>query len=172
MYKFTKLLLIIALFDLSAARAQESSAPDEFKLKQERAVTGSHIPRDAVSGLNVPINKAYGELTPEQKRIVRSRYEKMDDADEPPYPLKGPKELYRVISDGQNILALEGELSVFVEIDADGKPTSVGVLKSPDARMTQLIATALVNEQYKPAICKGQPCKMKYPLSINLIRIR
>ncbi|MFZ6657678.1 hypothetical protein [Undibacterium sp. TJN19] len=168
MSAFVKIIFSLAALNAVAAYAQQPVSAPEFNLKQERASTGSNIQRNAVTGLNVPINKAYADLTPEQKKLVKSRYEKMDEADEPPYPLNGVKDLYRVIAKGQDALHLQGELVIFAEINEEGKPTSVGVVKSPDARMSQLVAMELMNEQFKPAICKGQACKMNYPLHITL----
>jgi hypothetical protein len=92
----------------------------------------------------------------------------MDEAGEQPYPLKGVKDLYRVIAKGRDALYLQGDLILFAEINEEGKPTSVGVVKSPDTRMSQLVAIELMNEQFKPVICKGQACKMNYPLHITL----
>lgn len=165
---FVKKFFSLLALSAAAVHAQESASAPEFNLKQERAATGSNIQRNAVTGLNVPMNKAYADLTLEQKKLVKSRYEKMDEADEPPYPLKGVKDLYRVIAKGQDALHLQGDLILFAEINEEGKPTSVGVVKSPDARMSQLVAMELMNEQFKPAICKGQACKMNYPLHITL----
>src|SRR5271165_5773483 len=44
-----------------------------YSIKEE--VTGSHIARDQVSAVPVPIDKTYAELTAEEKRRVKALYE-------------------------------------------------------------------------------------------------
>ncbi|MFZ6758471.1 hypothetical protein ACO0K9_14805 [Undibacterium sp. Ji50W] len=156
------------MLNATSAIAQEATPAPEYTLKREDPSTGSRIRQDAVTGIRVPINKSYAELTSEQKTKVRSLYEHLDETDEPPYPLKGTKEILRAISNAQDVLHLQGDLSVFVEVNADGTPNAVGVIKSPDERMTNLVATALIHERYKPGLCKGTPCKMQFPLRIKL----
>lgn len=168
MSNFQRLFLSFCLLNATSVFAQEGASAPEYTLKREDDSTGSRIRQNAVTGIRVPINKPYAELTAEQKARVRALYEHLDEADEPPYPLKGTKEILRAISNAQDVLHLQGDLSVFVEVNADGTPNAVGVMKSPDERMTNLVATALIHERYKPGLCKGTPCKMQFPLRIKL----
>jgi hypothetical protein len=41
------------------------------------------------------------------------------------------------------------------------------MMKSPDPKLTQGVATALMLTKYKPAVCRGQPCQMAYPLRMT-----
>ncbi|MFZ6870792.1 hypothetical protein ACO0LF_01845 [Undibacterium sp. Di27W] len=168
MSKFHSWVVIFCLFHGASAYAQQAAPAAEYSLKHESLETGSHIPRNAVTNVSVPINKPYAELSNKEKAIVRSMYEHLDATDEPPYPLKGTKDILRVIMKAQDVLHLKGDLSVVVEVNADGTPNAVGVLTSPDERMTKIAAMALMEEHYKPALCKGVACKMQFPVRVTL----
>lgn len=66
----------------------------KFYAIQEQ-VTGSHILRNEVSRIPVPIDKSYAQLTAAEKRRVKSLYELMAESDEPPYPLHGLRTIWR-----------------------------------------------------------------------------
>lgn len=139
----------------------------QFAIKEER--TGTHLGVNAVKNISVPPEKSYEELSAFEKQQVKSRYDKIPDGDEPPYPIGGTKNLIT----GANQLARryqpEGQLSLVVEIDEKGNATSVSALQSPDAGFTKDVATLLMVQKYKPAVCSGQPCKMQYPFAINYL---
>jgi len=42
----------------------------------------------------IPLDAGWEHLTPAQQRIVRGYYPALDEADEPPYPAKGPRAFY------------------------------------------------------------------------------
>ena len=56
---------------------------------------------------------------------------------------------------------------MFVEVDPEGQATAVSMMKSPDPKLTQGVATALMLTKYKHAVCRGQPCQMAYPLRMT-----
>lgn len=149
------------------AFAAEPLPPPIFDLKQEIPTIGSHIPRKVMTGSQVPINRRYAELTEQEREIVRSRYEAMMPLDEPPYPADGLMAIYRAVSEIQRKVLAQGELSMFADIDAQGHVTTISVMKSPDPTLTRALANVLMLTQFKPAVCRGQPCAMGFPLRVT-----
>ena len=157
---------------LTAALAASAQAADElrppiYSLKQEVAITGSNISRRAVTSARIPLNRRYAELTPEEQDVVKSAYEAMYPLDEPPYPIDGTLPIFQALRTVQNKLLAQGDLSLFVEVDAQGQATAVSVMQSPDAKMTQAVAAVLMLTKYKPAVCRGRPCSMGYPFRMT-----
>ena len=144
------------------ARALQDDRP-RYSLKQDGPATGSNIKRNAVGPSVIPMDKEYSELTPDQQRYVKSQYESMGPADEPPFPLGGLGSIFKAVSAAQKKLLVQGPLTMHVEIDSEGEPVSVSMYASPDPRMTQAVATILMLQKYKPARCNGQPCRMQFP---------
>jgi hypothetical protein len=68
----------------------------------------------------------------------------------------------------QQKLRVEGDLTMFVDVDSEGHAVSVSVLQSPDAQFTQAAASVLMLQEYKPAVCGGKPCRMQFPLRMKL----
>jgi len=136
-----------------------------YSIKEE--VLGSHISSEGIHRIPVPVDKTYSELTPAEKMLVKSLYEPMADADEPPYPLHGPRRILETCEEIEKYLRVRGGLSLAVTVDPDGKPVAVEVLKSPDAEMTKKMAMVLMLEKYKPAVCNGAPCQMQYPFRME-----
>ena len=147
--------------------AGERSRPARYSIKQDEPSTGSTINREIVIGGTVPFDKRYSELTAEQQRILKSQYQRMGDADEPPFPVNGLRPIYLMLANGQRELRVNGPLSIFVEVDSEGRATKVSVLQSPNPEMTKLAASVLLLEKYKPAVCSGIPCTMEFPLRIT-----
>jgi len=148
-----------------AAQAHATATQKYGTFKQEE--TGSHLARPSITGLAVPPDKAYADLTLEEKSVVRSSYDRMAAADEPPYPLQGQRPILDALRQiGQKVQA-EGKLSMVVSINEQGQATKVSVLSSPDPQMTQAMANVLMLQKYKPAVCGGVPCVMDYPLRMN-----
>ncbi|WP_457332926.1 hypothetical protein [Rhizobacter sp. P5_C2] len=162
------LLVPSAPWTASAADAGAAPAPQRYAIKQTAPDTGTHIVREVVSS-TLPLDKPYGDLTPEQQRIVKSQYEQMGPDDEPPYPLNGPRGIYRKVANGQGKRQAKGLLSLVADVDIRGEATSVSVLASPDPELTQYVAGVLMDAKYKPARCNGAPCAMQYPVRFNLI---
>jgi hypothetical protein len=124
--------------------------------------------RDIAFSSKLPLNKRYGELTPEQKRVVRGPYEAMGDADEPPFPAAGLEAIYRPVAAMQNKLLAEGEVRMFVRVGADGRAKSIEVYQSPAPEVTKLLANLLMLVEYKPALCGGVACEMDFPVYVSL----
>lgn len=150
--------------------ADEHPQPARYSIRQDEPSVGSSIKRDIVAGGLVPFDKRYSELTVEQQRILKSQYERMEDADEPPFPVNGLRPIYLMLASGQQELRVDGTLRIFVEVDSQGRATKVSVLESPNPEMTKFAASVLLLEKYKPAVCNGSPCTMEFPFRITFER--
>jgi hypothetical protein len=130
---------------------QELPAPVKasanYSLSSSNAPTGSHIP-NKVAQSPLPMDRGFDKLTPDQQRFVRSYYPTLDVGDDPPYPLKGPQELYTTLATLAGRMNLHDDVLVYVAVGADGK--AAGLLK------------------YKPAQCGGQPCPGVVPFNMAL----
>jgi hypothetical protein len=143
--------------------ADERSQPARYSIKQEEPSTGSTFGREVVIEGIVPFDKRYSELTLEQRRILKSQYERMGDADEPPFPVNGLRPIYLKLASGQQELRVNGPLTIFVGVDSQGRATKVSILQSPNPAMSKFAASVLLLEKYKPAVCNGIPCPMEFP---------
>jgi hypothetical protein len=161
--------LLAAALSLSACTfAYADGLPEaKFELKQAVASTGSNIPRRVVTGSKIPINRRYADLTDEQQEIVKSQYEAMRPTDEPPFPANGLLPLFESVHKVQQKVLAQGELVIFVDIDAAGEPSRASVIKSPDPQLTRAVAEVLMLTKFKPAVCRGQPCAMGYPFRMS-----
>lgn len=157
-----KWLLLLALFAAGIVWAQ-APAP-RYTLKQYDPDTGSNIRRDTVSGSAIPLNMKYADLTAEQQGWLRAQYEDMAAEDEPPFPANGLGPIYKAISVAQQRFPARGPLTLYVDVNSQGEATAVSVFQSPDPQLTQAVATVLMLEKYKPAVCKGTPCAMQFPI--------
>jgi hypothetical protein len=151
----------------ATAQAAEELPPPIYAIKQDVPSIGTNIPRKVATSSDIPINRRYGELTPAEQEIVKSRYEAMMPLDEPPYPADGLLPLFNAIRKVQDAVLAQGDLTMFVDVDAQGRATSVSVMKSPDSKLTQAVASVLMLTKYKPAVCGGQPCSMGYPFRMK-----
>jgi hypothetical protein len=122
--------------------------------------------RDEVGAL--PYDLRYSELSPAQKDIVRSTYESLAADDEPPYPAKGIGVLMRPLHASAGWMHMDGWVDAIVDIDAHGVPLAVTIYKSPTPLITQLVGALLMENRYKPGLCKGQPCRMPFALRVDL----
>jgi hypothetical protein len=131
--------------------------------------TGTLMRKELMWSSTIPVNKRYGQLTPEQKADLHAMYESIAPGDEPPFPVDGMKSIFNALKKGQAKLVAEGDLNLAVTIDADGKPTEVkdyGSHGNPE--MTKFAAMVLLMTKFKPAVCSGQPCAMEFPFKLNV----
>jgi hypothetical protein len=123
-----------------------------------------------VTAPDVPLDKGYDQLTAQQRRIVKARYESMAEDDVPPYPLHGPQEIFEAAAKLQKTLRVTGEMTLAVTISGKGEPLDVQVLRSPDNDvMIKTMAKILMLAKYTPASCKGVPCQMQFPIRFKFI---
>lgn len=133
-----------------------------YGIRQDRPDLGSNIKRDASFGFMVPPGLSYAQLSPEQQRLVKEPYPILLEDDEPPYPLKGPEAIAKAFTVVHDKTRVQGRFRLLVQIDSEGKPTSVSVLEAPDPELGRIAATILMLSKFKPARCGGQPCAMRY----------
>lgn len=151
-----------AVLALSTLLAQAQ----EYSVKADDPQTGSNL-RRSTARINFPPDKTYAELPEADKARLRAVYENMGPDDEPPYPARGYGKLMRSISSAQNSVQIEGMVEMGVIVGADGRADSVKVYQSPDPKTTQVIASVLMLEKYKPALCNAKPCTQEFPFAIR-----
>ena len=150
------------------ARSSPGIAPTRVT-NEATSDTGTLIRKEMRWSSKIPLNKTYGELTPEQKAELHAMYESLPPGDEPPFPLEGMKPIFSAIKKGQEKLLAKGVLSVAVTVGPDGKAMQVVDLGSTkNLEMTQFAATVLMMTKFKPAVCAGKPCIMQFPLNLKL----
>jgi hypothetical protein len=153
------------------AAAQDTPPQSGFKMKEDAPETGSNIRRDSVWGGSLPYDKPYGELTPEQQRMFKSRFREMGEGDEPPFPVDGLGPLLAAISRISRVVEVGvGRLEMDVFVDETGSATKVEVIRSPDGALAKHAAALAMLTKFKPALCKGKPCAMGFPLNMNFVR--
>ena len=171
------LALAASAFATTTVRAQVNESPPRSaagiastRVTNESTLdTGTIIRKEMRWNSKIPLNKTYGELTPEQKAELHAMYEAMPFGDEPPYPLEGMKPVFNAIKKGQEKLVARGVLSLAVNVSPDGTPTQVvdlGSTKNPE--MTKFAATVLMMTKFKPAVCGGKACASQFPLNLKL----
>jgi hypothetical protein len=140
-----------------------------YSLKGAESPTGSNLKREIARNSIVPMNVGYDGLTPEQKRSLRVYYPALDEGDEPPYPLNGPKEFFALMSKVAGRMG-SADLTIFVLVGADGRARSVTVTGTEDKEIRRIGGTAAGIVQYKPAMCQGKPCEMNFQYKLRLTR--
>jgi hypothetical protein len=156
----TRLLLPCFLACALSAGAQAPGPEQSFK---RAPVPGSLDQRTGATSADLPLNRRYSELTDAEKAIVRGWYD-LGPGDEPPFPARGMRPVVDSIMKVQGRLGYEGELYLAATVDPDGRVNAVKVLRSPDPEMSRIAATALMETEFKPALCAGRPCRMDFPL--------
>jgi hypothetical protein len=167
--RFTPILtlaLALAAFLPLSALAQPADQKPEYKLKSDTPHTGTHL-RHNLAVSRLPYDKTYTQLSDEDKHMLRSLYENMGPDDEPPFPLRGYKAIFKALSVIQQKMLVSGKLDIAVIVDANGEGTSVKIYSSPDPEIARVVATLMMIEKYKPAMCSGQPCEQEFPLKVN-----
>src|ERR1044072_1103925 len=125
--------------------------------------TGTILKRDIKWESKIPLNKTYGELTPEQKAELHKMYETLKPGDEPPFPAEGIKPIFSAVKKAQRVLKARGQLDMKVTVGPDAKAIKVedfGTVRT--GQMTEITQQVLLLTTYKPAICNGQPCTMQF----------
>jgi hypothetical protein len=153
------------------AAADDSTEPQLYTVKQTYPSVGTNIRRPIILAGAIPLSAHYGELSPEQKNILRSRYVQMKETDEPPFPADGLLPIFMVVREAHEQSGLEntGRLEVLVQVDDHGKAIDFTVLRTPDTEIAKAVTTALMARTYKPAVCDGSPCAMPFTFRAVLI---
>jgi ribosomal protein S13 len=168
---FSSLAFISFLSLQHLALADNGTEVKHYAIKQSTPSVGTNLTKEIVKAGTIPLNKRYDELTTEQKQTLRDEYDSMPVTDEPPFPVKGLYPIYKAIGTAHEALELQfkGPLNINVLVDSEGNPKSVNVMESPNEDVTKAAVYALMHQQYKPAVCAGQPCAMQFPLHADLV---
>jgi hypothetical protein len=131
--------------------------------------TGSILKRDIRWDSKIPLDKTYGELSPEQKAELHALYHEMPEGDEPPFPARGMKPIFNAVRNAQRISQARGEINMVVTVGPDGKATRVESFgNESSAHMTEVAEQILLLTPYKPGICSGKPCMMQFRFTQKL----
>lgn len=170
-----QLLLLLALpfvFLYGPVFAQDhTSPPEQYGIKESSPPLGSHVRRDIIRVANVPINRSYEDLSAEQKKVLKSNYEAMPEADEPPFPSEGLLPIVKALAAKVDSLKIKpkGPITLYADIDSDGKVKTVAMSESPDPELTKIAAYTIMLQKFKPAKCHGTPCAMTFPFSAEFL---
>jgi hypothetical protein len=116
---------------------------------------------------DVPADKSWDELTPEQKALVKRPYAVLLKDDEPPYPVGGSKRMYSYFSEVARRTDSNWYFVAYASIDASGQVVGLNILEAPSPEMTQILKAVLVQQKFKPAKCSGEPCPMLFALQVH-----
>ena len=161
-----RFLLLLALGGVATPPLWAQPSP-QYNIKDRDPPTGSNIRRNITEGSRIPINRTYGEMSPEEKEAVHSYYEKIETGDEPPFPAEGLRPVHDAIAKAQQTLLVTGQLMLVASVGPDGKVTEVKAIGSPSREMVQAAGSIVALTRFKPALCKGTPCKMDFPFLFN-----
>jgi hypothetical protein len=153
----------------AAARVVSQESPPQLSLTDGAQRTGSIMRREVAWSNDLPLNRTYAQLTPEQKARFHSLYVSIAPGDEPPYPEQGLKPIVSAIYKAQEMLLARGQLRFIVTVGPDGKGKKVeafGDCDRPD--MTRFTSQVLLLTRFKPAVCGGVPCMMEFPFNLQL----
>ena len=120
-----------------------------------------------MGNLTVPADLPYSELNPYEKLMIKRRFPALQEDDEPPYPLYGERVFLESAHTLQGRLHLEGALAMAVVVGPDGNPLRIDNNTRADEDVLERIRDILMAIKFKPAICHGEPCEMRYPVRMT-----
>jgi hypothetical protein len=145
-----------------------AAAPKLENKTYELDGTDYRFPQTVLEQISVPPGKSWADLTDPQRDTMRAYYPTLEAGDEPPYPVGGPATIYREMLKARDVFRpLKSRLSLYVLVGKDGTPKNVTTIGSPDPKLTQHMAIVTMRQQYKPAVCHGEPCEMIYPVIVQ-----
>lgn len=138
---------------------------ERYALKEVR--TGSQIRKEAATGY-LPPNAKWDALSNAQKNAMRAFYPALEAGDEPPFPLQGQGYLMQMLSQvNTDSVVQRGFLAANVLIGKNGKAMNVTTYGEPSKELVRIVSHLAVSQDYKPALCRGEPCDMIYPIRIQ-----
>lgn len=137
------------------------SRPDKFARPASIVVT---TPKEGV-----PLNLRWEQLNEAQKAVVRGWYVDMPEGDEPPYPRAGLRPVFEAVWRGQQRMLETGDLMVVATVDGRGEVQEVQAFGTPNKALIDYISRVVIQTQFKPAVCGGTPCRMDFPLKVQLL---
>jgi outer membrane biosynthesis protein TonB len=106
-------------------------------------------------------------MSPEERDAIHRYYEKIETGDEPPFPAEGLRPVHGAVAKAQQKLLVTGQLILLASVGPDGNVTEVKAIGSPSPEMVQAAGSIVAFTKFKPALCKGKPCKMDFPFVFN-----
>lgn len=125
------------------------------------SIADAYLDRIVMRGA-LPYDRSYEQLTSEQKAALRVEYDSVGPKDEPPYPKYGLSDVADAVARMPRREPIEGEVILTVRVDERGDAKSVSIYKTPDAKLSNLVALTLTRSKFKPGLCEGRPCAMDY----------
>ena len=156
----SNLILLAAL--LSTAVPSLAEKMPKLNYKEELAITGTHIRRDALLDSWLPLNQTYAEMSPENRQKLRAIYSPLAPDDEPPFPARGLGPSIQQLREVHRRIGGPGEMKLILSVDAEGKVGDVNVYSASNERMAFYGAILLSKEKYKHGLCHGVPCAMDF----------
>jgi len=142
---------MVALFAGGAVAIADDAASPPLNSHQRGNMRGA-----------LPYDRSYAQLSPEQKAVLRAEYDSVGPNDEPPYPKYGLSEVADAVARMPVRAPIDGEVVLTVRVDERGDAKSVSLYKTPDDRLSNVIAATLTRIKFKPGLCEGRPCAMDY----------
>jgi len=168
---WTACVLGVAMLASLAPTVARAEDPITYEVLEEQARAGTRFRRPIIETELVALNRPYAQLPAEDIARLKAQFEGMGPDDRPPFPVDG---LWSIVKNtARNLIAkqnvdLEGPVWMNLEVDADGKPTSISVLKTPDEELARYMANIAMRERYEPARCNGKPCAGTLPLRFDV----
>jgi len=160
-------LLLVAVLTACATGERVTVGPDGRSLRVDSDSLRARYGPVRVNFGSVPFDKPYEQLTPAQQRTFKRLYERMSDADEPPFPLEGLGALYGPIAQVQLVAGVQGTVSLELVVDSTGTPQEVHIFRTPNARIGEAVGAIAMQVKFKPAVCDGRPCRMGFPVRVE-----
>lgn len=130
-------------------------------MKEDYEKWNTFFKSDAAVGV-IPFEKSYPQMTRDEQLLVKGGYRLLFEGDEPPYPLRGIKDIMVTFHKAIDHWQASGLLLMDVLVDSKGEAESVTVHSAPHPDMKKLAAQIVMAEKYKPALCSGKPCAMAF----------
>jgi hypothetical protein len=162
-------LAIAGLCFTCAAPALAAEGSATYDIKEATAATGTLLKRSVIQG-DVPFDKRYDQMTPEQRQRIKDRYEAMAPDDEPPFPADGLAPMMKSLLQAAGAFHVDGRLEIESTIGPDGSARDVTFIRAPqNAQFKGYMTTLLMSTRYKAAVCGGKACAMGFPLQVNIV---
>jgi hypothetical protein len=160
-------LAIAGLCMVGATTALAAEPPATYDIKED--TTGTLFKRSVIKG-DVPFDKRYDQMTPEQRQRIKDRYEAMAPDDEPPFPADGLAPMMKSLLQAARAFQVEGRLEIEATIGPDGAAREVTFIRAPqNAQFKATMTSLLMSTKYKAAVCGGKACVMGFPLQVNIV---
>ena len=162
--------LAIAGLCFACATPVIAAEPSEsYDIKEDTAATGTLLKRSVIKG-DVPFDKRYEQMTPEQRQRIKDRYEAMGSNDEPPFPADGLAPVMKAVLQAASAFHVDGPVEIETTIGPDGAARDVTFIRAPqNAQFKGYMTTLLMSTRYKAAVCGGKACVMGFPLQVNIV---